>query len=330
MSMPKFPENPDLNLEDSVVQIISSIAMEELALSHVLNAEGEKLQYVLGTLGSGNQPPHPPTVTEILKVNESVKNMLSTVSMNQMFLLGKMSSAMDAYSKLKEGMVTTDSVTILGGDQKINVGEKYTPKYEIVPPNSSERPHWSSSDESVAKVDQNGVITGVGEGAAIITITSGDHSDSITIVVTKPVSRDLPLKNGEGPYDTRIDPNGDLDKSFSLMIKLKFEYGSDIPAFTLFANGSIKLQDVLSGNDYDGLRVRPERPDHDPHFWIGVDKAGDPAIMYDCFPEKSVWEALPPLQNPVIEETLILSKPGFNDVKIRVILRYDGSLYSGG
>ena len=36
--------------EDAVNQILSSIAMEELGLSHILNAEGEKLQYILGTL----------------------------------------------------------------------------------------------------------------------------------------------------------------------------------------------------------------------------------------------------------------------------------------
>ena len=33
-----------------VNQILSSIAMEELGMSHILNAEGEKLQYILGTL----------------------------------------------------------------------------------------------------------------------------------------------------------------------------------------------------------------------------------------------------------------------------------------
>ena len=100
MSMPEFSVIPELNLEDSITQIISSIAMEELALSHILNAEGEKLQYVLGTLESGSLAT-PPTLKELLEVNESVREMLSSVSMNQMFLMGKLSSAMSAYARIK-------------------------------------------------------------------------------------------------------------------------------------------------------------------------------------------------------------------------------------
>lgn len=100
MSMPRFPATPDLKVEDSIVQIISSIAMEELALSHILNAEGEKLQYVLGTL-EGSCHHTPPTFEQLLEVNESVREMLSAASMNQMFLMGKMATAMSAYSALK-------------------------------------------------------------------------------------------------------------------------------------------------------------------------------------------------------------------------------------
>lgn len=109
MSMPQFPEIPGLTLEDSIIQIISSIAMEELALSHIINAEGEKLQYVLGTLSSGSTPCTPPTLNELLEVNDSVKDMLSTISMNQMFLLGKMSAAMSAYAKLKKATKDDDN-----------------------------------------------------------------------------------------------------------------------------------------------------------------------------------------------------------------------------
>ena len=41
MSMPSFPNiDPPIQREDAVNQILSSIAMEELGLSHILNAEG--------------------------------------------------------------------------------------------------------------------------------------------------------------------------------------------------------------------------------------------------------------------------------------------------
>ena len=50
MSLPSFPNiDPPIKREDAVNQILSSIAMEELGMSHILNAEGEKLQYILGT-----------------------------------------------------------------------------------------------------------------------------------------------------------------------------------------------------------------------------------------------------------------------------------------
>ena len=47
---------------------------------------------------------------------------------------------------------------------------------------------WSSSDESVATVDENGKVTGVAGGGAVITVTSedGDHTDQIAISVQEP------------------------------------------------------------------------------------------------------------------------------------------------
>ena len=42
MSLPSFPKvDPPIERENAVNQILSSIAMEELGLSHILNAEGE-------------------------------------------------------------------------------------------------------------------------------------------------------------------------------------------------------------------------------------------------------------------------------------------------
>ena len=74
--------------------IIASIAMEELALSHIVNAEGEKLQYVLGTL-PGSRGPCAST-QEILAVNQSAAALLDTVMQSQMLLKGKLEKALEA------------------------------------------------------------------------------------------------------------------------------------------------------------------------------------------------------------------------------------------
>lgn len=59
MSQPNIPNirpNIALDREEAINLILASIAMEDMALSHILNAEGEKLQYVLGTLHNSTDP----------------------------------------------------------------------------------------------------------------------------------------------------------------------------------------------------------------------------------------------------------------------------------
>ena len=94
MSMPTFPQiDPPLTREGSLNEIIASIAAEELSLSHILNAEGEKLQYVLGTLpGLGEAA----SLTEVMQINESVQDTMSNIMEQQMLLSGKLSAAMTA------------------------------------------------------------------------------------------------------------------------------------------------------------------------------------------------------------------------------------------
>ncbi|MFV0274822.1 MAG: hypothetical protein ACK5HL_01090 [Bacilli bacterium] len=48
MSMPTIPENkyrPSFN--ETIIDLLESIALEETALSHILNAQGEKLQHAV-------------------------------------------------------------------------------------------------------------------------------------------------------------------------------------------------------------------------------------------------------------------------------------------
>lgn len=56
----------------AITDIIESVALEQTALSHILNAEGEKLQAIISTEGV--------TPTELLSANSSVETMVSAVS----------------------------------------------------------------------------------------------------------------------------------------------------------------------------------------------------------------------------------------------------------
>lgn len=93
MSRPQFPDMPDLSRQDAINQVIASIASEELALSHILNAEGEKIQYAVGTLPGlvGGS-----TIEDVTDINESASDMLGTVLENQVVLAGKLSQALQA------------------------------------------------------------------------------------------------------------------------------------------------------------------------------------------------------------------------------------------
>jgi hypothetical protein len=91
--MPQFPECPAWGRPGVIDQIISSIAMEELALSHIINAEGEKIQYALGTI-PGN--PDAPTIEDVLDVNDAVEQTMQTVLNIQMLLNAKFTGAAGA------------------------------------------------------------------------------------------------------------------------------------------------------------------------------------------------------------------------------------------
>ncbi|MDE7225871.1 MAG: Ig-like domain-containing protein, partial [Ruminococcus sp.] len=61
--------------------------------------------------------------------------------------------------------------------------------YRVVPSSASDKPlKWTSDNESVATVDNNGIVTGIGEGTAVITVSSADNPNihtNITVTVTK-------------------------------------------------------------------------------------------------------------------------------------------------
>lgn len=85
MSLPTIPNiTPQVTLNrcESINLLLSSVALEEIGLSHILNAEGEKLQHILKE--------HVCQLDDYLKVNDSINQTLRTVVNSQILLQFKL------------------------------------------------------------------------------------------------------------------------------------------------------------------------------------------------------------------------------------------------
>ncbi len=69
--------------EEAVGNIMESVAMEEAALAHILNAESEKLLAVV------NNPQS--TAEDLMAVNKAVKSAITAITRLEVMLQGKLS-----------------------------------------------------------------------------------------------------------------------------------------------------------------------------------------------------------------------------------------------
>lgn len=97
MSLPKIPEMPNIPCiapSAAISLILVSIALEEIGLSHIINAEGEKIQSVVNALDCGKA-----TVCDILAVDKSVSELLRNILKKEILLELKMTEAIEALPK---------------------------------------------------------------------------------------------------------------------------------------------------------------------------------------------------------------------------------------
>lgn len=96
ISLPNIPDiNPDITLNrcESINLLLSSIAMEEIGLSHILNAEGEKIKASLRKKDL--------CITDYYTLNEQVNNVLRSVIRSQLLLQLKLEDVITIIHKDK-------------------------------------------------------------------------------------------------------------------------------------------------------------------------------------------------------------------------------------
>jgi hypothetical protein len=93
MSMPIIPKQPHRpDLCKVTIDLMESIALEEIALSHLINAEAEKIQ---AFVGKHLTFPTCPDTNEIIMFNKSVNRMIDSVLMKEFLLLRKLETTME-------------------------------------------------------------------------------------------------------------------------------------------------------------------------------------------------------------------------------------------
>lgn len=81
MSMPIIAPGT-VTRDQAISDLIESVALQETGLSHILNAEGEKIQAIVALEGV--------TPAQLLAVNSSVQNTINAVSRLEMILHSKL------------------------------------------------------------------------------------------------------------------------------------------------------------------------------------------------------------------------------------------------
>ncbi|PIK31403.1 hypothetical protein CS954_09185 [Bacillus siamensis] len=113
MSLPNIPNiTPDITLSkcETVNFLLSSVAMEEIGLSHILQAEADRIQTFLGASGD-------PSLGELSAINRSTERLLRTVMKSQLLL----------QTKLEDIIYLQDSEACMDPDDRSNPSDPDDP-----------------------------------------------------------------------------------------------------------------------------------------------------------------------------------------------------------
>ena len=90
------PEIPERTQEEALTDLLESIALEEMALAHIMNAEGEKIQAIAGMMEDG-------TITgeEAIEQQETIMRVLRMPIKQQMLLQFKLEDVLDFKEELE-------------------------------------------------------------------------------------------------------------------------------------------------------------------------------------------------------------------------------------
>ena len=127
-------------------------------------------------------------------------------------------------------------------DETIYIGKQITLQYSLYPDDATNKKvTWSSSDPNIAKVDQNGTVSGVSAGEATITVKAANgESDDCTITVKEDIAAKCSLTLPLCPITVNYYSYSGSIYSTTNVTNIKYQFEESY-------NGEVKLCMYFSG-----------------------------------------------------------------------------------
>ncbi len=132
--------------------------------------------------------------------------------------LGNLSRACTVTVEQPAGSVTLDRDSLALSLHKTGAASQDTLVAAAAPSDCTDRLEWSSNNESVATVDENGVVTAISAGTAIIKASAGDVNDTCAVTVTDYQIRTLSMDSELTVY---LNGNGDYPAQQTLTLSIE-------------------------------------------------------------------------------------------------------------
>lgn len=85
------------------------------------------------------------------------------------------------------GVIEVKSISLNKNELNLNINDSEKLIATVKPDNATDKTVvWTSSDDAIATVDENGLVTGISEGKAVIAATAGEYSVECEVTVIRP------------------------------------------------------------------------------------------------------------------------------------------------
>ncbi|WP_408955246.1 hypothetical protein [Natroniella sp. ANB-PHB2] len=124
------PVIPDRGQEEALTDLLVSIALEETALAHFMNAEAEKIQAVAQMMEEGEMTPE-----EVLDFQRSVSKVMRTPIKKEMLLQFKLEDVLDFLEEIPPEPpieVQSNTVTASGIYEGVTYTDTATVYYHVI------------------------------------------------------------------------------------------------------------------------------------------------------------------------------------------------------